>query len=103
MGGRGGPGSTTSGSTVGSSYNNMMSYSNNASTGDGQCRLLVSASSLVNQAQMWKLFDLVPGVIGKISNLNHFQFLPLFTLSVQLFLVYTLVLNQLNKEIISSF
>merc|ERR1719410_1417687 len=29
---------------------------------DGNCRLTVIASSLINQDQLWRLFDLVPGL-----------------------------------------
>ena len=51
--GPGGPGSTTSGSTIGSNYN-MMS--------DGQCRLAVTATNGNSQGHIWRLFDLVPGL-----------------------------------------
>ena len=50
-----GPGSTASGSTVGSSHAVHQVV-------DGQCRLIVSADRSVSQNQLWKLFDIVPGL-----------------------------------------
>ena len=61
----GGPGSTTSGSTTASmsaSYD-MLSYMDTSqSNPDGICRLSVTASPTLNQDQLWRLFDLVPGL-----------------------------------------
>lgn len=61
----GGPGSTASGSTTASmsaSYD-MLSYMDTSHTNpDGVCRLMVSASASVNQDQLWRLFDIVPGL-----------------------------------------
>ena len=61
----GGPGSTTSGSTTASmsaSYD-MLSYMDTSqSNPDGVHRLSVSVSPNVNQDQVWRLFDLVPGL-----------------------------------------
>jgi len=51
----GGPGSTASGWTVGSSH--AMHH-----VVDGQCRLIVLADNRVTQNQLWKLFDIVPGL-----------------------------------------
>ena len=60
-----GPGSTTSASTtasVSAGYD-MLSYMDTSHTNpDGNCRLTVIASSLINQDQLWRLFDLVPGL-----------------------------------------
>lgn len=60
-----GPGSTASGSTsasISASFD-MLSYMDTTqSNPDGICRLTVSASSSVNQDQIWRLFDLVPGL-----------------------------------------
>ncbi len=58
---RNGPGSTASGSSM-SAYD-MLSFMDTSTTNpDHCCRLSVSASSSVNQDQVWKLFDLVPGL-----------------------------------------
>ncbi len=63
--GFGGPGSTASGSTsasISASYD-LLSYMDTSQTNpEGLCRLTVSASPSVNQDQLWKLFDLVPGL-----------------------------------------
>ena len=60
-----GPGSTTSASTtasVSAGYD-MLSYMDTShSNPDGNCRLSVIASSMINQDQLWRLFDLVPGL-----------------------------------------
>ena len=60
-----GPGSTTSASTtasVSAGYD-MLSYMDTShSNPEGNCRLSVIASSLINQDQLWRLFDLVPGL-----------------------------------------
>ena len=60
-----GPGSTTSASTtasVSAGYD-MLSYMDTShSNPEGNCRLTVIASSLINQDQLWRLFDLVPGL-----------------------------------------
>ena len=50
--------SMSSGSMSGYDMMSMMDTSNV----DGSCRLSVSSSTAVNQDQMWKLFDLVPGL-----------------------------------------
>ena len=61
----GGPGSTASGSTSASmsaSYD-MLSYMDTSqSNPEGIHRLSVSVSPSVNQDQLWRLFDLVPGL-----------------------------------------
>ena len=59
-----GPGSTASGSTSASmSAYDMLSLMDTTTTNpEGCCRLSVSASGMVNQDQLWKLFDLVPGL-----------------------------------------
>ena len=57
----GGPGSTTSGSSMG--YNDLMSYMDTSqSNPDGIIRLSVITSNTINQDQLWRLFDLVPGL-----------------------------------------
>jgi len=56
----GGPGSTASASTNAS---DMLSYMDTSHTNpDGHCRLTVVASPVINQDQLWRLFDLVPGL-----------------------------------------
>ncbi len=61
----GGPGSTASGSTsasISASYD-MLSYMDTSqSNPDGIHKLSVSVSPSVNQDQLWRLFDLVPGL-----------------------------------------
>jgi RNA recognition motif-containing protein len=61
----GGPGSTASGSTsasISASYD-MLSYMDTSqSNPEGIHRLSVSVSPSVNQDQLWRLFDLVPGL-----------------------------------------
>ena len=57
-GDRHGQHSMSSGSMSGYDMMSMMDTSNV----DGSCRLSVSSSTSVNQDQMWKLFDLVPGL-----------------------------------------
>jgi len=55
-----GPGSTASASTNAS---DMLSYMDTSHTNpDGHCRLTVVASPSINQDQLWRLFDLVPGL-----------------------------------------
>lgn len=60
-----GPGSTTSASTtasVSAGYD-MLTYMDTSHTNpDGNCRLSVVTSSMINQDQLWRLFDLVPGL-----------------------------------------
>ena len=60
-----GPGSTTSASTtasVSAGYD-MLSYMDTSHTNpEANCRLSVVASSGINQDQLWRLFDLVPGL-----------------------------------------
>lgn len=60
-----GPGSTTSASTtasVSAGYD-MLTYMDTSHTNpEGNCRLSVVASSMINQDQLWRLFDLVPGL-----------------------------------------
>ena len=61
----GGPGSTTSSSTTASmsaSYDLLSHMDSTQSNPEGICRLSVSASTSVNQDQIWRLFDLVPGL-----------------------------------------
>lgn len=61
----GGPGSTTSASTtasVSAGYD-MLSYMDTShSNPEGHCRLSVIISPIINQDQLWRLFDLVPGL-----------------------------------------
>lgn len=61
----GGPGSTASGSTsasISASYD-MLSYMDTSqSNPESVCRLSISVSPTVNQDQLWRLFDLVPGL-----------------------------------------
>ena len=60
-GGQTGPGSTISGSSV-SAYD-MLSYMDASTTNpEGICCLSVAAASTVNQDQIWRLFDIVPGL-----------------------------------------
>lgn len=63
-GGLGPPGSTTSGSTAASvSAYDMLSFMDTAATNpDSHCRLVASVSPSINQDQLWRLFDLVPGL-----------------------------------------
>ena len=65
-GGGTGPGSTASGSTSASisaaSYDLLSYMDTSQANPEGLCRLSVSASHSVNQDQLWKLFDLVPGL-----------------------------------------
>ena len=60
-----GPGSTTSASTtasVSAGYD-MLSYMDTShSNPEGNCRLTVISSPIINQDQLWRLFDLVPGL-----------------------------------------
>jgi RNA recognition motif-containing protein len=56
-----GPGSTASGSSM-SAYDMLSMMDTSTSNPDSCCRLSVSASGMVNQDQLWKLFDLVPGL-----------------------------------------
>jgi len=61
----GGPGSTASGSTaasLGASYDLLSYMDTSAANPEGICRLSVSVSPNVNQDQVWRLFDLVPGL-----------------------------------------
>jgi RNA recognition motif-containing protein len=62
--GHNGPGSTASGSTSASmsAYDMLSMMDTSTSNPDSCCRLSVSASGMVNQDQLWKLFDLVPGL-----------------------------------------
>jgi len=64
QGGHHGPGSTASGSTSASmsAYDMLSLMDTSTSNPDSCCRLTVSASGMVNQDQIWKLFDLVPGL-----------------------------------------
>jgi hypothetical protein len=60
-----GPGSTTSASTTASisAGYDMLSYMDTShSNPDGNCRLTVISSPIINQDQLWRLFDLVPGL-----------------------------------------
>jgi len=61
----GGPGSTTSASTtasVSAGYD-MLSYMDTShSNPEGNCRLAVITSPIINQDQLWRLFDLIPGL-----------------------------------------
>ena len=59
-----GPGSTASGSTSASmsAYDMLSLMDTSTSNPDSCCRLTISASGMVNQDQIWKLFDLVPGL-----------------------------------------
>lgn len=59
-----GPGSTASGSTSASmsAYDMLSLMDTTTSNPEGCCRLSISASGMVNQDQLWKLFDLVPGL-----------------------------------------
>jgi len=61
----GGPGSTASASTtasVSASYD-MLTYMDTSHTNpEGNCRLSVVTSTSINQDQLWRLFDLVPGL-----------------------------------------
>ncbi len=60
-----GPGSTASGSTsasISASYDLLSYMDTSGANPEGVCRLSVSASPSVNQDQLWKLFDLVPGL-----------------------------------------
>jgi hypothetical protein len=56
-----GPGSTISGSSV-SAYDMLSYMDSSASNPEGVCCLSVAASPTVNQDQIWKLFDIVPGL-----------------------------------------
>merc|ERR1712142_991297 len=60
-----GPGSTTSASTtasVSAGYD-MLSYMDTSHSNPyGNCRLNVITSPIINQDQLWRLFDLVPGL-----------------------------------------
>ncbi len=59
-------GSTASGSTTSASMStsyDMLSYMDTSQlNAEGVCRLSVSASPTVNQDQVWRLFDLIPGL-----------------------------------------
>ena len=60
-----GPGSTASGSTSASmsaSYDALAYMDTSGANPEGVCRLHVSTSPSVNQDQVWRLFDLVPGL-----------------------------------------
>merc|ERR1719350_1027098 len=60
-----GPGSTTSASTtasVSAGYDMLTYMDTSHSNPEGNCRLSVVASSMINQDQLWRLFDLVPGL-----------------------------------------
>merc|ERR1719270_2125264 len=60
-----GPGSTTSASTSASlsaGYDMLTYMDTSHSNPEGNCRLSVIASSIINQDQLWRLFDLVPGL-----------------------------------------
>ena len=64
-GDRTGPGSTASASTtasVSAGYDMLTYMDTSHSNPDGNCRLAVTASSTVNQDQLWRLFDLIPGL-----------------------------------------
>ena len=56
-----GPGSTVSGSSV-SAYDMLSYMDSSTSNPDGVCCLSVAAATIVNQDQIWKLFDIVPGL-----------------------------------------
>ena len=56
-----GPGSTASGSSM-SAYDMLSLMDTSTSNPDSCCRLAVSTSGMVNQDQIWKLMDLVPGL-----------------------------------------
>jgi len=61
----GGPGSTASGSTSASmsAGYDMLSYMDTShSNPEGNCRLQAVCSPNINQDQLWRLFDLVPGL-----------------------------------------
>lgn len=61
----GGPGSTASGSTSASmsAGYEMLSYMDTShSNPEGNCRLQAVCSPNINQDQLWRLFDLVPGL-----------------------------------------
>jgi len=60
-GGPNGPGSTASGSSM-SAYDMLSLMDSSTSNPDSCCRLAVSTSGMVNQDQIWKLMDLVPGL-----------------------------------------
>merc|ERR1719510_55339 len=60
-GGPHGPGSTASGSSM-SAYDMLSLMDSSTSNPDSCCRLAVSTSGMVNQDQIWKLMDLVPGL-----------------------------------------
>jgi len=60
-GGPHGPGSTASGSSM-SAYDMLSLMDTSTSNPDSCCRLAVSTSGMVNQDQIWKLMDLVPGL-----------------------------------------
>ena len=61
-----GPGSTASGSTTASAMStsyDMLAYMDTThSNPESVCRLLVTASPTLSQDQVWRLFDLVPGL-----------------------------------------
>jgi len=60
-----GPGSTTSASTtasVSAGYDMLTYMDTSHSNPEGNCRLSVVVSSTINQDQLWRLFDLVPGL-----------------------------------------
>lgn len=59
-----GPGSTASGSTSTSmsAYDMLSLMDTSTCNPDSCCRLTVSTAGMVNQDQIWKLFDLVPGL-----------------------------------------
>jgi hypothetical protein len=66
-GGGGGPGSTASASTTASisavgGYDMLTYMDTSHSNPEGHCRLTVVTSPLINQDQLWRLFDLVPGL-----------------------------------------
>jgi len=61
----GGPGSTASASTtasVSAGYDMLTYMDTSHSNPEGNCRLSVVTSSNINQDQLWRLFDLVPGL-----------------------------------------
>jgi len=60
-GGHHGPGSTASGSSM-SAYDMLSLMDTSTSNPDSCTRLAVSTSGMVNQDQIWKLMDLVPGL-----------------------------------------
>jgi len=60
-----GPGSTASASTtasVSAGYDMLTYMDTSHSNPEGNCRLSVITSSNINQDQLWRLFDLVPGL-----------------------------------------